>query len=106
MALQGIIATEHNDGDELLTKLGSLFQSKNTNWIVVDFSNWVKNVTLKFDKQMAFRVYDEFAEDVTEDEQGNLYVQTNLPGNDALKILMAGWLKPGSELYTCIIKRK
>lgn len=183
MALQGIIATEQNNADELLTKLGSLFQSKNTNWIEVDFSNWVKNnpgqdtfnliksaifsrnvisfqyfgsnrkstkrrveplrlvfkskdwylygfclmrsdyrffkltrirdmeiqadvyvrelpptysvgklmnientvsVKLKFDKEMAFRVYDEFADEVTEDEQGNLYVQTNLPGNDTL----------------------
>lgn len=183
MALQGIIATEQNNSDELLTKLGSLFQAKNTNWIEVDFSNWVKNnpsqdifnliksaifsrnvisfqyfssnrentkrrveplklvfkskdwylygfclmrndyrffkltrirdleiqaeiysreipstypigklmdiqntiaVTLKFDKEMAFRVYDEFADDVTEDEQGNLYVHTNLPGNNAL----------------------
>lgn len=183
MALQGIIATEQNNADELLTKLGSLFQSKTTNWIEVDFSNWVKNnpgqdifnliksaifsrnvisfqyfgsnrestqrrveplrlvfkskdwylygfclmrndyrffkltrirdieiqadvysrelpttysvgklmdientiaVKLKFDKKMAFRVYDEFAEGVTEDNQGNLYVQINLPGNDAL----------------------
>lgn len=43
MALQGMIATEQNNADELLRKLGSLFQSKNTNWIEVDFSNWVKN---------------------------------------------------------------
>lgn len=42
MALQGIIVTEPNNSDELLTKLGSLFQTKNTNWIEVDFSNWVK----------------------------------------------------------------
>lgn len=183
MALQGMIVTEQNNADELLRKLGSLFQSKNTNWIEVDFSNWVKNnpgqdifnliksaifsrnvisfqyfgsnkestqrrveplrlvfkskdwylygfclmrndyrffkltrikdmeiqpdvytrelpsaysvgklmnientiaVKLKFDKRMAFRVYDEFANEVTEDEQGNLYVQTNLPSNDAL----------------------
>ena len=183
MALQGIMATEENNADKLLIKLGSLFQAKNTNWIEVDFSNWVKNnssqdifnliksaifsrrvisfqyfgshkestrrrveplklvfkskdwylygfcltrndyrffkltrirdmeiqaeiysreipstysigkqmhientiaVTLKFDKDMAFRVYDEFAEDVTEDEQGNLYVRTNLPSGDAL----------------------
>lgn len=182
MALQGMIATEHNS-EELLTKLGSLFQAKSSNWIEVDFSDWVKNnpdqdifnlikdaifsrnvisfqyfgsnrestkrrveplklvfkskawylygfclmrndyrffkltrirnaeilsdvyarelpasysvgklmdientitVTLKFDKEMAFRVYDEFAEAVTEDEQGNLYVRTNLPDNDAL----------------------
>lgn len=39
-------------------------------------------VKLKFNKEMAFRVYDEFADEVTEDEQGNLYVQTNLPGNN------------------------
>ena len=183
MALQGIIATEQNNSTELLTKLGSLFQSKTTNWIEVDFSNWVKNtpgqdtfnliknaifsrnvisfqyfgsnrestrrqveplrlvfkskdwylygfclmrsdyrffkltrirgikiqadvysreipptysivksmdientiaVKLKFDKKMAFRVYDEFEDDVTEDEQGNLYVRMNLPSNDAL----------------------
>lgn len=183
MALQGIIATEPNNSDELLTKLGSLFQTKNTNWIDVDFSNWVKRnpsqdifqlmksaifsrnvisfqyfssnresterrveplklvfkskdwylygfclmrndyrffkltriremeiqaevysreipstcsigkqmdiqnaiaVTLKFDQDMAFRVYDEFAEGVTEDKQGNLYVRTNLPDSDTL----------------------
>ncbi|MCX4299306.1 MAG: YafY family protein [Lachnospiraceae bacterium] len=183
MALQGIIATEPNNSDELLTKLGSLFQTKNTNWIEVDFSNWVKRnpsqdifqlmksaifsrnvisfqyfssnrestkrrveplklvfkskdwylygfclirndyrffkltrikemeiqaevysreipstcsigkqmdiqnaiaVTLKFDQDMAFRVYDEFAEGVTEDKQGNLYVRTNLPDSDTL----------------------
>lgn len=183
MALQGIIVTEQNNADELLTKLGSLFQLKTTNWIEVDFSNWVKNtsgqdtfnliksaifshnvisfqyfgnnrestkrqveplrlvfkskdwylygfclmrsdyrffkltrikdmeiqteiysreipltysigklmeientisVKLKFDKKMAFRVYDEFADNVTEDEQGNLYVQAKLPCDDAL----------------------
>lgn len=183
MALQGIMAAEENNADELLTKLGSLFQAKTANWIEVDFSDWVKNnsgqdvfnlikgaifgrnvisfryfgsnresterrveplrlvfkskawylygfclmrgdyrffkltrirdievqadtysrevpstysagkpmdienivaVTLKFDKKMAFRVYDEFADEVQEDEQGNLYVHTNLPGNDAL----------------------
>lgn len=183
MALQSMAAAEQNASDELLTKLGSLFQTKTANWIEVDFSNWVKHnpsqdifnliksaifsrnvisflyfsssrestqrqveplrlvfkskdwylyafclmrsdyrffkltrikdikiqadvysrelpstysvgkfmdientiaVTLKFDKKIAFRVYDEFAEDVKEDKQGNLYVQTNLPGNDAL----------------------
>lgn len=183
MALQGILAAEQSDNDALLTKLGSLFQSKNTNWIEVDFSGWIKNtpgqdvfeqmkhaifsrnvisfqyfgssreftrrqveplklvfkskdwylygfcrmrsdyrffkltrirdleilpepytrelpteypvkksmnmehtisVKLKFHKNMAFRVYDEFTDKVTEDEQGYLYVQTNLPSNDTL----------------------
>ena len=43
MALQGISATENNPSDELLIKLGGLFQSKVTNWIEVDFSEWYKN---------------------------------------------------------------
>ena len=43
MALQGISATEHNQTDELLMKLSGLFQSKVTNWIEVDFSEWYKN---------------------------------------------------------------
>lgn len=33
---------------------------------------------------MTFRVYDEFTDKVTEDEQGNLYVQTELPDNEML----------------------
>lgn len=41
-------------------------------------------VKLKFDGKMAFRVYDEFADHVTEDGLGNLYVQADLPDNDAL----------------------
>lgn len=41
-------------------------------------------VTLKFDKQAAFRVYDEFTDKITEDSQGNLYVQVDLPNNEIL----------------------
>ena len=41
-------------------------------------------VKLKFDRQAAFRVYDEFADEITEDSQGNLYVRTNLPDNETL----------------------
>ena len=41
-------------------------------------------VKLKFDKQAAFRVYDEFADKITEDSQGNLYVQVDLPDNEIL----------------------
>lgn len=183
MALQGLTVVEEKNTGELLTKLGSLFQTKNTNWIEVDFSNWVKGnenqtvfeeikkavfgknimqflyfgsgkkaaersvvplklvfkskawylygyclqrndyrffkltrmkqieiqderysgdievpqvvikqtgaeatvrVTLRFDKNMAFRVYDEFTDDVTEDESGYLYVHTLLPDNERL----------------------
>ena len=41
-------------------------------------------VKLKFDKQAAFRVYDEFTDSITEDLQGNLYVQIDLPDNEVL----------------------
>lgn len=39
---------------------------------------------LKFDQRIAFRVYDEFADEVTTDDYGNLYVRTDLPDNDML----------------------
>lgn len=182
MALQGITATEGKNSDELLAKVSALFQTKNINWIEVDFSGWVQNrprqdvfnsiknaifsknilsfryfnnngqitdrrvqpiklifkskdwylygfcllkndyrifkltrikeleiqsetfsqncitpaiekqirndstitVKLKFDKRIAFRVFDEFAEEAVKDEQGNLYVQAELPDNDTL----------------------
>ena len=183
MALQGISATEHNQTDELLIKLGGLFQSKVTNWIEVDFSEWYKNTPnydvfnliknaifnqytitfsyfaregnysnrtvepiklifknkdwylygfcllrndfrffkltrikdleissdtfrravenipkvetviknknfihakLKFSPKVAFRVYDEFTDNVSKDNQGNLYVNIDLPDNETL----------------------
>ena len=183
MALQGISITEHNQTDELLMKLGGLFQSKVTNWIEVDFSEWYKNTPnydvfnliknaifnqyiitfsyfaregnysnrtvepiklifknkdwylygfcllrndfrffkltrikdleissdtfirevkssheietviknknfihakLKFSPKVAFRVYDEFTDNVSKDNQGNLYVNIDLPDNETL----------------------
>lgn len=183
MALQGLIAIEENDTGELLSKLGGLFQTPDTNWIEVDFSNWVRgnkdedifnslkksifgknivlfeyfgsskeitkrqvvplklifkskawylygfcllrkdyrffkltrirnlqiqseryphhipvppavmkktrlentvSVVLKFDKRIAFRIYDEFADEVTEDESGSLYVHALLPDGEVL----------------------
>lgn len=183
MALQGISATEHNQTDELLMKLSGLFQSKVTNWIEVDFSEWYKNTPnydvfnliknaifnqytitfsyfaregnysnrtvepiklifknkdwylygfcllrndfrffkltrikdleissdtfirevkssheiqtviknknfihakLKFSPKVAFRVYDEFTDNVSKDNQGNLYVNIDLPDNENL----------------------
>ena len=183
MALQGISVTEHNQTDELLMKLGGLFQSKVTNWIEVDFSEWYKNTPnydvfnliknaifnqyiitfsyfaregnysnrtvepiklifknkdwylygfcllrndfrffkltrikeleissdtfirevkssheietviknknfihakLKFSPKVAFRVYDEFTDNVSKDNQGNLYVNIDLPDNETL----------------------
>lgn len=183
MGLQGIIATEDTRADELLSKLGGLFQAKITNWIEVDFSDWVKNtpnqdvfntikgaiftknrivlsyfgsngsfskrtvepvklvfkskdwylygfcllkndfrffkltrikelevltetftqevshipkiettiknertipVKLKFSPQVAFRVYDEFTDNVTADVEGNLYLCIDLPDNEIM----------------------
>lgn len=183
MALQGISVTEHNQTDELLMKLGGLFQSKVTNWIEVDFSEWYKNTPnydvfnliknaifnqyiitfsyfaregnysnrtvepiklifknkdwylygfcllrndfrffkltrikelkissdtfkrevknipeietvikdnnfipakLRFSPKAAFRVYDEFTDNVSKDNQGNLYVNIDLPDNETL----------------------
>lgn len=183
MALQGISATEHNQSDGLLRKLGGVFQAKVTNWIEVDFSEWYKNtsksdifnlvknaifnrcvinfsyfaregnystrtvepvklifknkdwylygfcllrndfrffkltrikdleiqsdtfireaenipeietvirneniipVKLKFSPKAAFRVYDEFTDNVSKDNQGNLYVNIDLPDNETL----------------------
>lgn len=183
MALQGIIATEDTKADELLSKLGGIFQTKIQDWIEVDFSDWIKNtpnqdvfntikgaiftkntikfsyfgsngsfskrtaepiklvfkskdwylygfcllkndfrffkltrikdlevlaetftrdvphipkiettiknertisVKLKFAPQVAFRIYDEFTDNVTEDNQGNLYVYIDLPDNEVM----------------------
>lgn len=186
MALQGITATGDIKADDLLAKLGRLFQSKTTNWIEVDFSYWLKNtpktpkedvfntlkeaifnrrvvqfsyfgsngvfsnrtvepiklvfkgqdwylcgfcrlrndfrffkltrmkeleifaetfvreavnipklemtikaertipVKLKFVPQIAYRVYDEFTDNVTEDKQGNLYVCVDMPDCEML----------------------
>lgn len=41
-------------------------------------------VKLKFAPQAAFRVYDEFTDNVTDDKQGNLYVCIDLPDNEML----------------------
>lgn len=43
MALQGISVSEGESANELLSKLSSLFHVKNTDWIEVDFSDWIKN---------------------------------------------------------------
>lgn len=40
-ALQGMTAATGKKPNELLTKLSGLFQMKSTNWIEVDFSDWV-----------------------------------------------------------------
>ena len=40
----------------------------------------IVNIKLKFDKSVAFRVYDEFKA-IEEDEKGNLYVEMKIPNN-------------------------
>lgn len=41
----------------------------------------IVNIKLKFDKSVAFRVYDEFNEAIEKDEKGNLYVEIKIPNN-------------------------
>ena len=41
----------------------------------------IVNIKLKFDKNVAFRVYDEFNEAVIEDKNDNLYVEIKIPNN-------------------------
>lgn len=184
-ALQGIDTTTAQENDTLLTKLTAIFQTANSNWIEVDFSDWVRQgrptqetfqtikeaifaqrvvtfhyygnsgeeskrqvlplrlvfkskdwylygfcrlreayryfkltriqslrilaehfdpcnlppepprtsplaqkqlitVTLKFDKMLAFRVYDEFSDPIHTDADGNLILTTMLPDGETL----------------------
>lgn len=184
-ALQGIDTTTAQENDTLLTKLTAIFQTANSNWIEVDFSDWVRQgrptqetfqtikeaifaqrvvtfhyygnsdeeskrqvlplhlvfkskdwylygfcrlreayryfkltriqslrilaehfdpcnlppepprtsplaqkqlitVTLKFDKMLAFRVYDEFSDPIHTDDDGNLILTTMLPDSETL----------------------
>lgn len=183
MALQGIRIAEDENTKKLLSKLTSVFQKKNINWLEVDFSSWTKSgagkenfqklqtaifdrkrisfhyvsgkgeitqrlveplklvfksndwymygycmtrndfrffkltrirnlvitkdeytrpipdqifkeaekfememiqVTLLFDQSMSFRVYDKFDDEVTENQDGSLCVETMLPNNELL----------------------
>lgn len=42
------------------------------------------SVTLKFSPQVAYRVYDEFADNITTDGENNLYVTADLPDHEVL----------------------
>ena len=46
----------------------------------IKYENTV-NIKLKFNKSVAFRVYDEFNEAIVEDEKANLYVEIKIPNN-------------------------
>lgn len=52
-------------------------------------------VTLLFDKSMLFRVYDKFDDEVTENQDGSLLVETVMPNNELLfsYILSCGEIK-------------
>lgn len=39
------------------------------------------HIKLKFDRKVAFRVYDELGENITEDEDGNLYAEVEIPND-------------------------
>ena len=42
------------------------------------------SVSLLFDKSMSFRVYDKFDDEVTENPDGSLLVETRMPQNELL----------------------
>ena len=46
----------------------------------IKYENMV-NIKLKFNKNVVFRVYDEFKKAIIEDEKGNLYVEIKIPNN-------------------------
>lgn len=41
-------------------------------------------VTLRFDKSLSFKVYDKFDDEVTENQDGSLFVETIMPNNELL----------------------
>ncbi|MHB8131809.1 MAG: helix-turn-helix transcriptional regulator [Mobilitalea sp.] len=51
-ALQGFKATSYSDTNQVLSKLNSMFGSKNTDWIEVDFTYWNNNDEDKIKFQM------------------------------------------------------
>lgn len=42
------------------------------------------HVTLRFDKSLSFKVYDKFDDEVTENQDGTLFVETIMPNNELL----------------------
>ena len=50
---------------------------------VIKDKNFI-SAKLKFSPKAAFRVYDEFTDNVSKDNQGNLYVSIDLPDNETL----------------------
>ena len=48
-------------------------------------------VTLLFDKSMSFRVYDKFDDEVTENQDGSLLVETVMPNNELLISHILSW---------------
>lgn len=75
------------------------------------------SVTLKFSPQVAFRVYDEFADSVTTDGENNLYVTTDLPDHeiiyhylltfgDNVEVLAPAYIRAGIKDKVCSILEK
>lgn len=61
---------------------------------------------LKFDKSMTFLVYDEFMEQVMEDEQRNLYVETNLPDNETIYSYLLSFADCVEVIEPCSIRER
>lgn len=75
------------------------------------------SVTLKFSPQVAFRVYDEFAENITTDQENNLYVTADLPDHEVLyhylltfgnnvEVLSPAHIRDGIKNKVCSILKK
>lgn len=75
------------------------------------------SVTLKFSPQVAFRVYDEFAENITTDGENNLYVTADLPDHqvlyhylltfgDNVEVISPSHIRAGIKEKVCSILKK
>ena len=75
------------------------------------------SVTLKFSPQVAFRVYDEFAENITTDGENNLYVTADLPEHqvlyhylltfgDNVEVISPSHIRAGIKEKVCSILKK
>lgn len=75
------------------------------------------SVTLKFSPQVAFRVYDEFAENITTDGENNLYETADLPDHqvlyhylltfgDNVEVISPSHIRAGIKEKVCSILKK
>lgn len=75
------------------------------------------SVTLKFSPQVAFRVHDEFTDNIITDQENNLYVTADLPDHEVLyhylltfgdnvEVLAPAYIRNGIRDKVCSILKK